>query len=82
MRGLAVVSGGGTGIGKAITNRLITNGHHVVIIGRRPKVLEAAAEELSAAGPGKVSWQAADLTRPQDVERVAAAIEEPVQRTC
>lgn len=78
MSGLAVVSGGGTGIGKAITDRLITNGHHVVIIGRRPEVLEAAAEELSAAGPGKVSWQAADLTRPQDVERVAAAIEEPV----
>jgi 3-oxoacyl-[acyl-carrier protein] reductase len=25
--------------------------------------------------PGKVSWQAADLTRPEDVERLAAAIE-------
>ena len=48
---VAVVSGGGTGIGKAITARLVADGDHVVILGRRAEVLEAAAEELSAAGP-------------------------------
>jgi 3-oxoacyl-[acyl-carrier protein] reductase len=67
---MAVVSGGGTGMGKAIAARLIAEGDHVIIIGRRPEVLEKAAAELSSAGPGEVSWQAADLTRPQDVEQV------------
>jgi len=71
----AVVSGGGTGMGKAIAARLVSDAHHVIIIGRRAQVLEAAAEELSAAGPGTVSWHAADLTRPADVERVAASIQ-------
>lgn len=72
---IAVVSGGGTGMGKAIAARLVSGGHHVIIIGRRARVLEAAAKELSAAGPGKVSWHAADLTRPADVEQVAAIME-------
>jgi 3-oxoacyl-[acyl-carrier protein] reductase len=72
---VAVVSGGGTGIGKAITARLVADGDHVVILGRRAEVLEAAAEELSAAGPGKVSWVAGDLTSPQEVEQAAAGVE-------
>jgi len=71
----AVVSGGGTGMGKAIAARLVADGFQVVITGRRPEVLDAAAEELSAAAPGMVSWHAADLTRPQDVERLAACVE-------
>jgi 3-oxoacyl-[acyl-carrier protein] reductase len=72
---VVVVSGGGTGMGKAIAARLAAAGDHVVIIGRRSEVLAAAAEELNAPGPGRVSWHAADLTRPQDVERVAAGVE-------
>lgn len=75
MTRVAVVSGGGTGIGKAITARLVAGGDHVVIIGRRAEVLEETAEELTAEGPGRVSWHAADLTRPQDVERAAASVE-------
>jgi 3-oxoacyl-[acyl-carrier protein] reductase len=72
---VAVVSGGGTGMGKAITARLVAGGDHVVIIGRRAEVLAETAEELTAEAPGKVSWHAADLTRPQDVERAAASVE-------
>jgi NADP-dependent 3-hydroxy acid dehydrogenase YdfG len=45
---IAVVSGGGTGMGKAIAAWLVCDGHHVIIIGRWARVLEAAAEELSA----------------------------------
>jgi 3-oxoacyl-[acyl-carrier protein] reductase len=62
-------------MGRAITARFVADGDHVFIIGRRAGVLEAAAAELSAAGPGTVSWHAADLTRPQDVEGVAASVE-------
>jgi 3-oxoacyl-[acyl-carrier protein] reductase len=72
---VAVVSGGGTGMGKAITARLLADGHHVVIVGRRAEVLDAAAAELRAAGAGRVSCQPGDLTRPEDVERVAASVE-------
>jgi len=72
---VAVVSGGGTGMGKAITARLVGDGDHVVIIGRRARVLETTAEELNAAGPGRVSWQAADLSSPQDAARAAAGVE-------
>lgn len=71
----AVVTGGGTGLGKAITARFASSGDQVVIIGRRPGVLAATAQELSAVGPGKVTWQAADLTRPEDVQRAAAEID-------
>ena len=78
MTRVVVVSGGGTGMGKAIAARLAAGGDHVVIMGRRSEVLEATAGELSEAGPGKVSWHAADLTRPQDAERVAAGLEDPV----
>lgn len=38
-------------------------------------MLEAAAEQLTAKGPGMVSWQAAGLTRPEDVERAAQAVD-------
>jgi 3-oxoacyl-[acyl-carrier protein] reductase len=61
-----VVSGCGTGMGKAITARLVGGGGHVVIIGRRAHVLEMSAGELNAAGPGTVSWQSAGLSSPQD----------------
>lgn len=70
-----MVSGGGTGIGKAIAARLSADGRDVVIVGRRADVLESAADELNAAGSGKVSWHAADLTRPQEVEQIAMGLE-------
>ncbi|MBO0813797.1 MAG: SDR family oxidoreductase [Actinobacteria bacterium] len=73
-----VVSGGGTGMGKAIAGRLAAAGDRVVIIGRRAAVLEAAAEELGAAGPGSVSWHAADLSRPEEVERLAAHLPDTI----
>jgi 3-oxoacyl-[acyl-carrier protein] reductase len=74
----AVVSGGGTGIGKGIAAALAADGFEVVIVGRRLDVLRATAEEINAAteqGTGAVSVERADLTEPADVERLAKAIE-------
>ena len=45
---VAVVTGGGTGIGKAMTRALAAAGWSVAITGRRAEVLEATAAELSA----------------------------------
>lgn len=53
----AVVTGGGTGIGKAVAARLAEQGLDVVITGRREDVLEAAAEEIGARA---VVFDAAD----------------------
>ncbi|WP_346133088.1 SDR family NAD(P)-dependent oxidoreductase [Lentzea roselyniae] len=44
----AVVTGGGTGIGRAVAARLVEQGLDVVITGRREDVLKAAAEEIGA----------------------------------
>ncbi|WP_336743751.1 SDR family oxidoreductase [Aureimonas altamirensis] len=63
---VAIVTGGGTGIGKAISRELAEAGFSVVITGRRKDVLEAAAAELSASGA--VTAVAADISRPADVE--------------
>ena len=70
MDGIVVVSGGGTGIGKAVAGAFARGGRRVVIVGRRGGVLRAASEELG----GGVVPLVADVAEVDDVERVAAAI--------
>jgi 3-oxoacyl-[acyl-carrier protein] reductase len=68
----AVVSGGGTGIGRAIAARLAGDGCAVVIVGRRAEVLAKAAAEINADLPAPlVSAETADLTDPEDVQALA-----------
>lgn len=68
--GTAVVTGGSSGIGKAVAARLLDAGHDVVITGRRPEALEAVATEL--AGRGKVECAAFDVA---DEAAVAGALD-------
>lgn len=77
MNRVVVVSGGGTGIGRAIARTFASEGDHVVILGRRGSILAATAEQLNgeqAGSSGDVRWQQADLTDPAEVERAIAAI--------
>ena len=70
-----VVSGGGTGMGRAIARSFAADGDRVVILGRRAEVLTAAADALNGeAGGDAVSWYAADLSVPAEVEPLAVAI--------
>jgi 3-oxoacyl-[acyl-carrier protein] reductase len=65
---LAVVSGGGTGIGAAITRTLVADGYEVLIAGRRAQPLEVAAQ-LSGVTP-----VVADLADAAQVARVVEAV--------
>ncbi len=46
-----LITGGGTGLGKAMAERFLELGAHVYICGRREKVLQETAAELSVRGP-------------------------------
>lgn len=73
---LAVVSGGGGGIGRAVARTLALDGCRVLIIGRRAETLSDAAAEINKeAGDERVSYTAADLTDPGQVAGVDADIE-------
>src|SRR5580692_5008311 len=46
-----LITGGGTGLGKAMAHRFLQLGATVYICGRREEVLKETADELSARGP-------------------------------
>jgi meso-butanediol dehydrogenase / (S,S)-butanediol dehydrogenase / diacetyl reductase len=67
---VAIVTGGGTGIGTAIARRFIACGARVCIAGRRQELLQAVAGSL----PGNsIKICAADVSDEKDVERIIAA---------
>jgi NAD(P)-dependent dehydrogenase (short-subunit alcohol dehydrogenase family) len=51
---VAIVTGGGRGIGKAIAGRLAEAGAKVVIASRKKEVLDATAAEINTESPGRV----------------------------
>ena len=64
---VALVTGGGRGIGKAITQRLAAAGAQVVIASRKLENLEATAREFAAL-PGKVIPIACHVGRREAIE--------------
>lgn len=72
MAKVAIVTGGGSGIGKGITRAFVSAGYEVVIIGRTEAKLQAAVEELGTT----VSFQVADVGLRGQVERAVSAIVE------
>jgi citronellol/citronellal dehydrogenase len=69
---VALVTGGGTGMGRATARQLAGSGASVAICGRRPEPLERTRAEIQAAG-GACLAVPADVREPEDVERVLAA---------
>ena len=66
---VVVVTGGGTGIGRAVAARAVADGAAVVIAGRREEVGERAAAELRRSG-GRALFVASDVTVEADVARL------------
>jgi NAD(P)-dependent dehydrogenase (short-subunit alcohol dehydrogenase family) len=70
----ALVTGGGTGLGKSIAKRYLELGAEVVICGRRKDVLESTAAELRTATRGVVSIVSCDIRNADSVEAMFDAI--------
>jgi NAD(P)-dependent dehydrogenase (short-subunit alcohol dehydrogenase family) len=69
-----VVTGGGSGIGRAVALELASLGKHVYVMGRREGTLAetvARAKDL----PGAVDSQPCDATDPENVRQAFAAVE-------
>jgi len=71
---VALVTGGGRGIGKAITQRLAAAGANVVIASRKLEVLEATAKEFADL-PGKILPIECHVGRKDQLEGLVARIE-------
>lgn len=72
-----VITGGGTGIGKAIARRLLAEEPELVLVGRRTGPLEETAGELHTAAPGAtVTTHSCDLVDPDQVQALAATLAE------
>jgi len=62
---VVVITGGGTGMGRAMAEAFAGDGCAVVILGRREDVLQAAAEDI---GRG-VQWRKCDVSEPEQIEQ-------------
>jgi NAD(P)-dependent dehydrogenase (short-subunit alcohol dehydrogenase family) len=76
---IAIVTGGASGIGKAISGRLIRDGAHVVIADINANNIDATLHEFNADGI-KASGYQVDITRRADVLKMAADTENKFQR--
>ncbi len=71
---VAIVTGGGRGIGKAIAARLAQAGANVVIASRKLENLQATAEEFGSY-PGRVVPVACHVGRPDQLENLISETE-------
>ncbi len=69
---VAVITGGGRGIGEAMARALAEAGAAVVVAARRAAEVEAVAASINASG-GRALGVAADVTDPEAVEALAQA---------
>ena len=74
-RGIALITGGGSGIGKACAVALARAGWSLVLAGRGAERLESVAETLRSGGT-QVLTVATDVADPAAVERLFAATRE------
>jgi len=62
---VALVTGGSTGIGRAIAGTLAKEGAKVLIVARKENELKESASQHENIG-----WMAADLTKDEDIQKI------------
>lgn len=72
MQPITLITGAGTGIGRALTKNLAERGHHIIAVGRR----EALLAETQASHPDKIITVAADVSTPEGREQIALRVAE------
>jgi len=70
LRRVALITGAGTGIGRAAALALSTNGFQLVLAGRRRSPLEETASSAIRAGGGRALVVPTDVSKIQDVEEL------------
>jgi NAD(P)-dependent dehydrogenase (short-subunit alcohol dehydrogenase family) len=76
---VALVTGAGTGVGRAVTLALLREGYAVVLAGRRKEMLEAVAKE-GAQTPGKALPVQTDVADPASIKAAFARTKEEFGR--
>ena len=71
---LAIVTGAGSGIGRAIAVRLARSGYRCALVGRRPDPLQRTAEILAEVG-GSALTISADITTEEGRAAILAAVD-------
>ncbi|BCB02761.1 SDR family NAD(P)-dependent oxidoreductase [Bacillus sp. KH172YL63] len=66
----AIITGGGSGLGKELGKLLSGQGFHIFLLGRTPERLQEAAADIESIG-GKVTYTTLDIRSNEDIERFA-----------
>ncbi len=69
-----IVTGGGTGLGKAMAGRLSELGANVAIVSRRQNVLDETALEISTKTGNTVLPIACDIRKPPEIDNMVAVV--------
>ncbi|MDB4892612.1 MAG: putative oxidoreductase [Gemmatimonadetes bacterium] len=72
---VALITGGGSGIGRGVADLMAALGAHVVLASRKLERVEAAAEEIRAAG-GKATGIAVDVRESSRVKEMIAQVKD------
>jgi NAD(P)-dependent dehydrogenase (short-subunit alcohol dehydrogenase family) len=76
---VAIVTGAGSGIGRATSQALAAKGYRVALVGRTREKLEAVANELQKAG-GEAVAEVADVSQWEAVEKMVQRVTQRWQR--
>lgn len=70
-----LITGATSGIGLAAARQLGAQGHHLILVGRNPEKLAAAAEAVRAAGAGGVDALECDIGSRTQVRQLAKTVQ-------